>query len=65
MTSVGKAVRRRVCSTFSFTKGVRAQLDAYVDALEARGVNASLLRGPLGKPIFSLAAGNSQQEGGQ
>ena len=61
----GEAGRRRVCSTFSFAQGVRGQLDAYADALEAGGINASLLRGPLGEPVFSLAAGNSRQEDGQ
>lgn len=62
---LGEAGRQRVHSTFSYAQGVRAQLDAYADALQARGLDASLLRGPLGDPVFSLATDGPQQGGGQ
>ena len=60
---LGEAGRQRVHSMFSYAQGVRAQLDAYADALQARGLDASLLRGPLGKPIFRLAEGDQGQGG--
>jgi glycosyltransferase involved in cell wall biosynthesis len=55
--SLGEAGRRHVAATFSYAQGVAAQLDAYAAALEAKGLDAAVLRGPLGEPVFSLAAG--------
>ncbi len=57
---MGEAGRRRISSTFGFAQGVRAQLDAYADALEAKGIDASQLRGELGDPVFSLVEGQGQ-----
>lgn len=53
---LGRAGRERVASTFSFAQGVRAQLDAYTEALEAKGFEPGVLRGELGEPVFSLQA---------
>jgi glycosyltransferase involved in cell wall biosynthesis len=54
---MGDAGRRRVNATFGYLQAVRAQLGAYADALEAKGIDASQLRGDLGQPVFSLAEG--------
>jgi len=51
---LGAAGRQRVTSTFSYAQGVRAQLDAYADILDRKGIDASSLRAPLGEPVFSL-----------
>jgi len=60
---MGEAGYERVRSTFSFAQGVQAQLDAYAEALRQKGIDASLLDGPPGEPIFSLADGDKQGEG--
>jgi glycosyltransferase involved in cell wall biosynthesis len=55
--AMGEAGRRHVAATFSYAQGVGAQLEAYAAALEAKGLDAAVLRGPLGPPVFSLATG--------
>lgn len=57
---MGDAGRRCVNVTFGYHQAVRAQLDAYAGALEAKGIDASGLRGDLGDPVFSLAEGQGE-----
>jgi glycosyltransferase involved in cell wall biosynthesis len=57
--TLGDAGRRRVTETFGFRQGVAAQLAAYAGALEAKGIDASMLRGEPGQPVFRLTTGGA------
>jgi glycosyltransferase involved in cell wall biosynthesis len=54
---MGEAGYERISTTFGFAQGVRAQLDAYADILEFKGIDAASLRGELGEPLFAMASG--------
>lgn len=61
---MGEAGRRRVRSTFAFDQGVRAQLDAYAAALEIKGIDAAILKQPLGEPLFAWPGSEQAGAGG-
>ena len=61
--TMGQAGRTRVRERFSYPQGVSAQLTAYADALEAKGIDAASLRGPVGAPVFSMATAAEGAEG--